>query len=512
MGLFGKGVGRICAVVAARGAVEMSRQIRAALRLTPTLELRLDWLESDAERGKILHWVRRNKPHRAVFLATCRRKAGGGLFRGDVDAELRWLRDARLAGCAWCDIEIETMRRLRGKSLQQYALPRVMLSLHDFRGTPRSETASAGCERSEIEAFKIAAHSKTISDSVRLLSLGKASRNLVMVPMGPVGLPARILALQKDSALAYAPVSTATAPGQVSLRDLKELYRAHKLSRKTKVFGVIGSPIEHSFSPLLHNTGFRSRAIDAVYLPFLVKDLRDFLSAAPEFGLRGFSVTLPHKQSILKHLRECDALAAKIGAVNTVVVRKDGSLYGCNTDYVGVLRALERRLSLSASRVLIFGAGGSARAAAFALARAGAHIFICARRQAAAHELARAAGGEAIPRRALPGKSFDAIINATPIGMYPHDRISPLAANELNCRIVMDLIYRPERTELLRIAARKGISTVSGLEMFLSQGFAQWELWLNRPAPEQAMRKAVLAGLRAQVPSALSAKPARRTR
>jgi shikimate dehydrogenase len=247
---------------------------------------------------------------------------------------------------------------------------------------------------------------------------------------------------------------------------------------------------------VLHNTGYIAGQINAVFLPFLVENLRDFLKAVPGFGVAGFSVTLPYKQSILKYLQECEALAASIGAVNTVVVRRDGSLYGCNTDYVGVLRALEKKLRLAGSRVVIFGAGGAARAAAFALARAGAAVSICARRERAARELARAAGGEVVPRRALKTRSFDAILNATPVGMYPRAGISPLEPSELNCRIVMDLIYRPEKTHLLKLAERRGIATISGVEMFLAQGLAQWEIFTKRRAPEAAMRRAVLAALR----------------
>ncbi len=161
--------------------------------------------------------------------------------------------------------------------------------------------------------------------------------------MGEVGLPARILALREGSALAYAPVAAATAPGQVSLRDLKELYRAHLLTRKTAVYGVIGNPIGHSLSPLMHNTGYVAAKKDAVFLPFLVERLEDFLKAIPDFGVRGFAVTIPHKESVFRKLDDCEPLAEKIGAVNTVTVRRDGSLYGSNTDYLGVLRALEKK-------------------------------------------------------------------------------------------------------------------------------------------------------------------------
>ena len=497
--VFGAGIRRICAVAAASTAAEMAKLVRTGLRETPTIELRLDWLRNDAERARLLHWVKRNKPRNATFLATCRRRAGGGKLAGSIKAELHWLSQAREAGCTWCDLEVETLSEMRGEPLSELGLPpKILLSLHNFQRMPAQLGSIYSSAHPEALALKVAAHSRTFAESLRLLGMARRSPNLVAVPMGDVGLPARILALREGSALAYAPIGEATAPGQVSLHDLKHLYRAHELTRRTRVYGVIGAPVSHSLSPLLHNTGFIARKIDAVYLPFLVNDLRDFLEAVPELGIRGFSVTIPHKQSILRHLKECDPLAAEIGAVNTVVVRRDGSLFGYNTDYIGILLALERELRLSGSRVLIFGAGGVARAAAFALAKAGARVGICARREKAALELARAAGGEVVPRLALKSESFDAILNATPIGMHPHDRISPLSSRELNCRIVMDLINRPQKTQLLKLAARKGIAAISGVEMFVPQGVAQWELWTGQRAPESLMRKAVLRALRAE--------------
>ena len=497
--VFGAGIRRLCAVAAASTAAEMVLLVRAGLRETPTIELRLDWLRNDAERSRLLLWLKEHRPVGATFLATCRRRAGGGKLEGGIKAELYWLGRAREAGCTWCDLEIESLRALSGKSLKELGLPpHILLSLHDFRRMPARLVFPHSAMAAEADALKIAVHTSTMSDSLRLLRFAKRSRGLVAVPMGEVGLPARILALREGSALAYAPVGEATAPGQVALHDLKHLYRAHELTRNTRVYGVIGDPVGHSLSPLLHNTGFLARKIDAVYLPFLVRDLRDFLRAVPEYGIRGFSVTIPHKQSIMRHLKECDPLAAEIGAVNTVVVRSDGSLFGCNTDYVGILRALEKKLGLAGSRILIFGAGGVARAAAFALAKAGARVEICARREKAARELAGTVGGVVVARRALRTESFDAILNATPVGMHPHDRIAPLLPSELNCRLVMDLINRPQLTQLLRLAVRKGIVTVPGVEMFIPQGAAQWELWTGQSAPEAIMRKAVLLALRAE--------------
>jgi len=489
---------RLCAVVATPTARQAMHQLRAARLYTRTIELRLDWLRSDRERSQFLAALRCYPRRGVTLVATCRRILGGGKLAGGAEAELYWLGQARAAGCEWCDLEIETLRELPGQTARSIPIPpKILLSFHDFQRTPPLPRRLAHARRGEADAIKIAARALTISDSLRLLRLAHASNDIVSVPMGEIGLPARLLALREGSALAYAPVSHATAPGQVSLHDFKRLYRGDAITHKTKIYGVIGNPVGHSLSPLLHNTGFVAAECDASYFPFLVESLKEFLQAIPEFGLRGFSVTIPHKQTIMKHLAECEPIAEKIGAVNTIVVGKDGGLRGSNTDYLGVLRALEGKLRLRDSRVLVFGAGGSARAAAFALADAEAEVLICARREAAGRELARECGAQAIARKYLAAARFEAIVNATPVGMYPHAGNTPLSPRELNCKIVLDLIYRPLRTQLLKIAAAKGIRVISGVEMFLAQGFAQWELWMGKVAPEAAMRRAVLAQLRA---------------
>jgi 3-dehydroquinate dehydratase/shikimate dehydrogenase len=304
-------------------------------------------------------------------------------------------------------------------------------------------------------------------------------------------LAARVLALRSKGAFTYAPVENATAPGQISLEEMKRVYRTEAFNSRTRVYGVIGNPIGHSLSPVMQNAGFTARRMNAVFLPFLVRDLKDFLRSIAALGLDGFSVTLPHKERIVSELDDCDPLAARIGAVNTVVVRGGGKLYGYNTDYVGVLRALERRMPLRGSRVLIVGAGGAARAVAFALEQAGSVVCVTARRMARARALARAAGGIAIERRAGRSEFFDAIVNATPVGMHPHAGESPLTANELNCRLVFDTIYHPRKTRLLVLAERRGIETVSGVEMFVAQGTAQFEIWTGERAPLAAMRRAL---------------------
>jgi 3-dehydroquinate dehydratase / shikimate dehydrogenase len=511
--------GKICAVVAERDAAAMARELRRALRVSKTVELRLDWLRSAGEIERMIQWLAANRKRlgaasRVTLIATCRRRGAGGEFLGGVREELELLRGAAAAGCRWVDLEIESAAWMRPEEVQALrGVARVLISYHNFRRTlPNLRNVRNRVESARGDAIKIAAEARGLRDGLRILKLARTSRRVVAVPMGEMAAAARILALRAGSALAYASVGEATAPGQISFEEMASLYRADRLTRRTRIYAVIGDPIGHSLSPQLQNAGFRARRMNAVYVPVLVRDLRDFLAAIGPLGIAGFSVTLPHKEAILRYLDDCDPLAAEIGAVNTVVVRGGGELYGYNTDYVGVLRALEgsgtrshedptRKTGgwgtprfasrIAGRRVLLLGAGGSARAVAFALARGGANVCVCARRISRARALARAVGGEAIERRVLRGEFFDAIVNATPVGMFPRVAESPLSVAELNCRLVFDLIYRPRVTKLLRLAAARGIETVSGLEMFVAQGTAQWEIWTGERAPVREMSAAV---------------------
>ncbi|MDE3110000.1 MAG: shikimate dehydrogenase [Acidobacteriota bacterium] len=486
---------KICAVVAAADSGTMLRQLRLALRQTRTVELRLDWLSGDREIARFLSRLRSIRP-KATLIATCRRREAGGKYSGTIASQLAQLLEAIGAGCEWFDLEIESVRQcppglleiMFGEGLQ-------LTSAHFFDRLPKDLAQVAGeLARGRSDAIKIAAHCKSLREARKIFAIASKRKNVVAIPMGDVALPARLLAVREGSVFTYAPVENATAPGQVSLNDAKQLYRLDRLTHRTRVYGVIGNPVGHSLSPLMQNAGFAARRLDAIYLPFLVRDLRDFVDSIEPLDISGFSVTIPHKRRILKYLDRCDPLAEKIGAVNTVV-RSEGKLCGYNTDYVGVLRSLESRMPLRGSRILIVGAGGAARAVAFALAQSGGVPCITARRPARARALARAAGGEAIPRQRIRAEFFDAIVNATPVGMHPRTGESPLEPRELNCRLVFDTIYRPKMTKLLQFAKRRGIETVSGVEMFVAQGAAQIEIWTGQRAPVEAMRRAVLGAL-----------------
>jgi 3-dehydroquinate dehydratase/shikimate dehydrogenase len=492
------GCEKICAVIAERTADAAFARMGTALKQTRLTELRLDYFAGRREALQFLRLLRAElaRNTKVLCIATCRHKTAGGRFGGSLAEQLALLRLAVDCGCQWVDVEIETATLVHRGALRRWLAPaKWILSWHTFRPSspgPFEHTAiRRALNRHGADVYKIGVQLSCLREAARLLAIPRKNRDTIVVPMGKVVAPARILALRKGSPLAYASTGDATAPGQFSLDEMRQLYRAAEISRKTRVYGVIGNPVAHSLSPVLHNAGFRARRVDAVLFPFLVNDLNDFCASVEPLGIAGFGVTLPHKERILRHLDGCDLLAEAIGAVNTVVVRADGRLFGYNTDYVGVLRALNLKMTLAGSRVLILGAGGVARATAFALSRAGASVEICARRPRRALLLARTVGGHALARNALRLEWFDAIINATPVGMIPDASASPLRANELNCRLVLDLVYRPLSTRLLQMAAKRGITCVSGEEIFLEQGMAQWEIWMGQRAPVAAMRKAL---------------------
>jgi 3-dehydroquinate dehydratase/shikimate dehydrogenase len=487
---------KVCAVVAAPDAVSMRKQLGRALQATGTVELRLDWLLDDAEIARFLKYLARRSTQ-ATLIATCRRRQAGGRYNGTIARQLVHLAEAIRAGCEWYDFEIESLRKCP-RELVDVVLGdgKQLASAHFFSGMPPSlPHVAAELTARRPAAIKIAAQCDSLKQARTLLDYGHRHRNVVAIPMGDVALPARLLALRAKRAFAYAPVENTTAPGQISLDETRRVYRANRFNTHTRVYGLVGNPIGHSLSPAMQNAGFAARRMNAVYLPFLVRELRDFLASIGPLGIAGFSVTLPYKEQILDELDGCDPLAQKIGAVNTVTVRGGGRLYGYNTDYTGILQSLERRMPLRGSRVLLLGAGGAARAAAFALAQAGSVVGVWARRAARAKSLARAVGGEAVARPRLGREFFDAIVNATPVGMYPQGGESPLEAHELNCRLVFDTIYRPRKTRLLELAERRGLDTISGVEMFVAQGTAQWEIWTGERAPVGAMRRCVEAVL-----------------
>ncbi len=261
------------------------------------------------------------------------------------------------------------------------------------------------------------------------------------------------------------------------------------------LYAVLGNPVRHSLSPQMHNRAFAHCGINAVYMAFCVTRIDKALDAARSLGIKGLSVTLPHKTAALSCMDRIDESAARVGALNTVVLRA-GQLVGYNTDGTGAMRALQAAVAVEGRRAALIGAGGAARAIGYALTDAGAAVTIVNRSVSRGRGLARELGAQFCPRERFDGSGCQILINTTPVGMHPHEDAMPVDIRQLAPEtVVMDIIYNPLKTALIRAAESRGCRTVSGLEMFVAQGAAQFELWTRQPAPEEIMRQAVVEAL-----------------
>ena len=268
-----------------------------------------------------------------------------------------------------------------------------------------------------------------------------------------------------------------------------------KIDQNTALFGVMGSPIGHSLSPIMHNAAFRAEEINAVYLAFDTNDVEGCLEGMRALGIMGMSVTIPHKSTVLLLIDEVDSLAEKIGAVNTIVNR-EGRLIGYNTDAVGALNALSEHIDLTGKSCFIIGAGGAARAIGFILKERGVKISIANRSAERGEMLAGALDCPFFLLDQLSGKTADIVIQTTPVGMVPKTNQCPLPESFLKRdMVVMDIVYNPLETKLLSLAERKGCLTLNGLGMFIQQGAEQFRLWTGRKAPLSVMTAAVSRAL-----------------
>jgi len=456
-------------------------------------EIRLDHFRNPETGLDCISQLRQAAPG-VQILATCRSHECGGNFRGPAERQFRLLADAVRHGVHWVDLEVELAERASTQAAQLHARTQLIISYHNFESTPSLDRILRRLQRHPATAYKIATTARKPSDNWRLLDFTRRNFRcrLITLAMGEMGLCTRVLSIMYGGLYSYAAPSCGqpTAAGQLTSDELRHLYRVEKLSRSTKVYGVIGDPIGHSISPDIHNHAFEACRLDAVYLPFWVPrgQLGDFFHLATGIGLAGCSVTIPHKQSVMRYLDKIEPLAVRIGAVNTVW-KKQGRWRGTNTDVDGVLIPLERRTPVSGARVLIAGSGGAARAAAFALSSQRAQVFITARNLQKAREIARACGGQVISREQAEQQEFDILIHATPLGMHPHPE-GCFFDGRIPARIVFDMVYRPVETTLLRRAREQGKMTISGLEMLIEQAVRQFEIWTGREAPRAVMEQA----------------------
>ena len=463
------------------------------------LEFRLDYLPQPEKGIAVLRRFLSSYSDCSI-LATCRRRQNQGRFTGSIEEQLRILDAARDAGAHAVDVEIESAESCEDRLAEMRSATYLLLSYHNYGGTPpRLDAVLKRMVRIPAHGYKIVTTARKPSDNSRVLALAKSHPKIptVLLAMGETGFPTRVLSPAFGGLYTYAAPNMAggTASGQVSAKKLRALYRVGKFSRDAQIYGVIADPVGHSISPAVHNRAFQARRIDASYLPFLVHpgQLKDFFAMAKDLPLSGFSVTLPHKQKIIRYLDQVDPVARRIGAVNTVW-RKAGKWRGANTDAPGVTAPLERHLRLAKSSVLVVGNGGAARGAVFALAEAGSKISVTGRNLDRVRALAMACGAEALSREQAESRKFDALVHATPLGMAPNVE-KCFFRDKIPAGLVLDMVYTPMETVLLRNAKAQKAEVIPGIEMFLEQAARQFEIWTGERAPRAVMEQAAMEAL-----------------
>ena len=482
---------RVCVAVIGTDPAEMFEKADALVRDNTFLEFRLDYLARPALAISKIKQFTESQPH-VTAIATCRRVASGGKFRGSIAAQLDILGKAAAAGCQLVDVELQTAMHCKPRQLERLrSSAALILSYHDFRATKKLEQTMEKMAAFSTDLYKLVTTATTLYDNVVMMKFIESNNDkfsLIGLCMGEQGIISRVLGLRAGSAFTFAALreDEKTGPGQVTANELRGTYRIEQVDAATRVYGVAGDPVAHSLSPVIMNAALRRETVNGVYLALHAKTLKDLLGCVRDIPIHGLSITMPYKEAIIPFLDNTDAHTAKIGACNTVVRAQDGKLYGFNTDTAGVVRPLQQRIELENAKILVLGAGGAARAAVFGLKERGAEVYILNRSAPPAQKLARSARARVIKRADLKKLSFDVIINATPVGMG-NTRETPLNGNEIKARYVFDMIYDPADTRLLKLAREAGAEIIPGIEMFVQQAARQFEIWTGKPAPLDEM-------------------------
>jgi len=494
--------GKICVSVCAATADELIANIERAEEFADVVEVRFDCLQGDEISDFKLQIS--NLRTKTPLLATFRSPEQGG--QGEATIAERSEFWSTIGNRFWAaDLEEDVFDSVA------FAAER-LISRHDFEGV--SDDLDAIFQRlsaSGTGVLKLAVKAHDIVDSIALWKLIEraeaAGKQIIPIAMGDAGKWTRILGLAHGAFLTYASLDEGkeTADGQITAKDMRDVYRVKELDSDTKVFGVVGDPVSSSVSPYMHNPAFAAAGENAVFLPLQVKDLGEFVrqmvkaeTRKVELNFGGFSVTMPHKQGILKHLDAIEPVAEKIGAVNTVKI-EGGKLTGFNTDAHGFVTPLKARFGeLRGTRVAVFGAGGAARAVVYALKKQGADVSVVVRDRAKAAAFAKDLGVslEQMPTaNRRPPTGTEIVVNATPLGMKGElENETLFSADELvGVKFVYDLVTKPTDTPLVAEAKKAGIPAVGGIEMLIAQGAMQFEIWTGREAPIELMRSSLLA-------------------
>lgn len=455
------------------------------------VELRLDYIRRAVTLKRLL------KDRKCPVVATCRRPQDGGKWTASEAERVILLRAAIVEGVDYVDLEEEI-----AEDIPRYGATKRIISMHDFDETPENlEEIHARLASKDADIVKLACMANSPHDVTRMLKLIEQSEiPTVGICMGDIGMSSRLLAGKFGAPFSFATFhhERTIAPGQLSFQEMKEIYGYESINAETEVFGVIADPVGHSMSPVIHNAGFDHLDMNRVYLPFRVpKDhLDQFIDDAPSLGIRGLSVTIPHKQEVMASLTKIESGARKIGAVNTVVF-EGNEIVGYNTDLYGAMVSLAETAGadpdekwLSGKKVLLLGAGGVARAIGVGVKDRGAELMVASRTYEKAVELAAKLEGTPVSWEERHSTNADVLVNCTPVGMHPNMNETPFEEAGLRRgMIVFDTIYNPEQTLLIKQARDHGCRVVTGVEMFVRQAELQFRLFSGEKAPVDVMRE-----------------------
>ncbi len=497
---------RVCAVVARTRHKMLQVELREAVsRGAKFIEVRLDFLLKAVD-------YKRLQPYKACpWMATFRVPADGGRFAGTETERQTLLRQAIVSGLfEWIDLETDMADGVR-----RFGTVKRVVSYHNMKETPADlDAIYERMLKQDADVVKLAVLANTPDDCRRIIEIQKrAPKPTIAICMGELGFFTRFTCLKYGAPWTYAAFNPerGIAPGQPNLDDFRKVYPVQDLNPQSKVFGLFGDPVAHSYSPILHNHMFRRNKIDAIYLPFKVPEgqLPAMVEAMKAMPLSGASVTIPHKEAAAALAADREPTVREVGSANTLLAKKEGGFFAVNTDYPAAIESVRSYLDDRATEqgqtapafnqlfALVLGAGGVSRAVAYALHKAGAHVTITARTQERAEKLAAELGCKFCPwaARHSPNR-VDLIVNGTPIGMHPNVNESPLHASFLKPGLVVfDTVYAPEHTLLTREAESRGCGVITGLDMFVRQAAKQFELFTDiEPSLEEMrelMRKAM---------------------
>jgi len=483
----------ICIPITTRSTEDTISEMSLASKCADIIELRIDYIPElqDAEKCIKESLKCKTKP----VIVTNRPEREGGKFSGSERDRLRLLQKAIDLGADYIDVEYDSIKQIvRRKDCK------VIISCHNFKETPQdlSKIYNDICQH-KPDIVKIVTYANDITDNIRIFELlNTANIPIISFCMGELGHISRILTRKFGGLLTFASLEGGkeSAPGQLTVDELSKTYHFKNINKETKLYGVIGNPVSHSMSPVIHNASFTEKGLNNVYVPLKVTNIGTFIKEYREIDFQGFSVTIPHKESVLPFLDTVEHTTEKIGAINTIV-RQDGKLTGYNTDCIAALMALDNSLretgsTLNDKKVSIVGAGGVARAIAFGLGEKGCDITIYNRTIERAEKLSNDVKCRFKRFEEINNLNSDILINTTPIGMFPEVDRTPVPENVLKeGMIVFDAVYNPIETKLLRDARERGCHTVNGLTMFINQAAEQFRLWTNIDPPVELMSNVV---------------------